>query len=81
MLLARAQMTDVAMGSRWLLYLVARQNVRLLDGEEPLFLLPADIKGAPFDTTDPSEHKALFRGSFTFQSGLGSERTMPMARV
>ena len=43
----------------------ARHNVRLSDGQEPLFLPPADIGGVAFDMTDPSERKVLFPGSFT----------------
>jgi hypothetical protein len=44
----------------------ARYAVRLADGSEPLYLLPADIEGVPFDMTAPREQQALFPQTYTY---------------
>ena len=40
-------------------------SLRLVEGQEPLFLLPADI-AVPFDLTRPRERKTLFDRVYTF---------------
>jgi len=43
-----------------------RHSLRLTDGEEPLYLLPADIEGVTFDMTAPREQEVLFDRVYTF---------------
>ncbi len=42
-----------------------KHSIRLEEGREPLFLLPADIT-VPFDLTRPRERKTLFDRVYTF---------------
>ncbi len=44
----------------------ARYGLRLADGVEPLYLLPADIEGVRFDMTAPREQQALFPQTYTY---------------